>query len=111
MDIKLCPQHGNTMTFKQTKYGKRFFCVSPGCTVACWDGSTSTPADYETRQERMLAHNAFDQLWRSGLFTRKAAYKKLAEHLEIKPKDAHIGLFDAEMSRKAKAFARGLLAV
>ncbi|KKL86831.1 hypothetical protein LCGC14_1940770 [marine sediment metagenome] len=111
MELKLCPKHKIALVPNETKYGTRFHCRQDGCTVVCWDGSTSTPADYETRQARMLAHAAFDQLWRSGLFTRKTAYKKLSVYLGLKPKDTHIGLFDAETACKAKEFARGLLAV
>ena len=109
MEIKICPVHNCSLEPHKTKFGVRFQCPMTGCTVACWDGSTSTPADYETRQARMLAHAAFDGLWKSGLFTRKEAYKKLSAYLGIKPKGTHIGLFDLEMANKAKEFARGLL--
>jgi hypothetical protein len=46
-----CPLHGQ-MSSAMTQWGLRWQCSAPGCTVACWDGSTSSPADNETRKLR-----------------------------------------------------------
>ncbi len=69
MEIKICPEHNCLLESHKTQFGVRFQCPMAGCTVACWDGSTSTPADYETRQARIAAHDPFDYLWKSGMFT------------------------------------------
>lgn len=79
---------------QKTKYGIRWSCPVAGCTVVLWDGSTSTPADFGTRQARIQTHAHFDALWRSGLFTRKQAYKALAKHLGLPRRKTHIGYFN-----------------
>lgn len=109
MEIKICPIHNCSLAAHDTKYGIRFQCPMAGCTVVCWDGSTSTPADYETRQARMAAHDVFDHLWKSGLFTRKEAYKKLSKYLNIPARYTHIGLFDEKTAEKTEEWTRGLL--
>ena len=79
MEIRLCPVHNISLVAKETKFGIRYGCPEKICTVACWDGDNSTPADYETRKERSLAHIFFDPLWKSGKMKRKEAYKLLAK--------------------------------
>lgn len=74
-----------------------------------WDGSTSTPADYETRQARIEAHDAFDELWRSGMFTRREAYAKLARFLQLSRRETHIGHFNIEQCRRTSDFCRSLI--
>ena len=83
----------------RTKFGIRYSCPVGGCTVVLWNGSTSTPADFATRQARIEAHSWFDALWQSGLFSRKKAYKKLAAHLGLSKKKTHIGRFDIEQCK------------
>ncbi|KKK70910.1 hypothetical protein LCGC14_2919230 [marine sediment metagenome] len=50
---KVCPIHKCKLVGSYTIYGLRFECPEVGCTVVCWSGSTSTPADYETRSMRI----------------------------------------------------------
>ena len=107
--LRLCPEHKKALVPQETKYDTRYACPYPTCTVVCWDGPTSTPADYETRQARMKAHNSFDKLWRSGMFTRRNAYKKLADFLGRKVKNTHIGQLDRETALKVQDFARSIL--
>jgi len=92
----------------KTKYGIRWDCPVGGCTVVLWDGSTSTPADYATRQARIEAHSWFDALWQSGIFSRKKAYRKLAEHLGLSRKKTHIGRFDKEQCKRTIDFCMAL---
>lgn len=106
MDLQLCPEHVKSLVATKTKYGTRNSCPVAGCTVACWDGSTSTPADEETRQARMDAHNAFDRLWKSGAFSRKKAYRKLAEFMGLKAEKTHIGLFNKYQARAVIEFCK-----
>lgn len=56
-------------------------------------------ANAELRRAKMAAHAAFDPWWKSGRMTRHEAYRKLAEHMGLDPKDAHIGMFDVEQCR------------
>lgn len=92
----------------KTKYGIRWSCPVGGCTVVLWDGSTSTPADYATRQARIEAHDHFDRLWQSGVFSRKKAYKKLAEYLDLSKKKTHIGCFSLEQCQRTIDFCKAL---
>jgi ssDNA-binding Zn-finger/Zn-ribbon topoisomerase 1 len=82
-----------------------------------------TPADVETKAARMVAHTAFDPLWRDALElypniperprrarqdaiykvrarARVRAYAWLAEQLAIPAEECHIGLFDSETCRR-----------
>lgn len=110
--MKFCPTHNRPLVPSTTKYGKRWSCTSPGCTVACWDGSTSTPADAETRAARIRFHAMFDPLWKNGdMFAspdgggkqrrRNAAYAWLASVLGIRRADAHGGMFTREQCLRA----------
>jgi len=80
-----------------------------GCTIACWSGKTSTPADYETRQERIKAHDLFDIIWKSGKLKRTTAYRMLAMYLDTKSEDTHIGMFDKETAIKTQEYAKDLI--
>ena len=91
-----CPVHNAKLSWKMTKYGRRYFCEEPGCTVVCWDGKTSTPADQETRTLRNQVHQQIDPLWQDGKLSKSVIYDKIAEHLGLKRKDTHIGFFNAE---------------
>lgn len=52
------------------------------------------------REARIAAHTAFDPLWQSGAFRRKAAYQLLAARLNISAADCHIGMFDEKQCQK-----------
>lgn len=93
----------------ETKYGRRYNCPVGGCTVVLWDGSTSTPADYATRQKRIEAHDAFDRLWKSGSLTRYACYKKLSRHLALSSEAVHIGKFNIEQCEAVIDFSKTIL--
>ena len=91
---KVCPAHGTELLPAETRYGTRYGCTAPGCTVACWGGKTSTPADAETRELRRRCHELFDPLWKTGsrFKSRSAAYRWLARLTGTK--EPHIGHFD-----------------
>lgn len=102
-----CTKHSSTELIPQkTKYGIRYSCPWDGCTVVLWNGSTSTPADYETRQARIEAHSWFDALWQSGSYTRKGAYKALAKYLRMSTRKTHIGHFDLVQCQHTIDFCR-----
>ena len=102
-----CPKHNIPLLANQTQFGLRHQCPEPGCTVVCWDGQNSTPADKETRDARMEAHKYFDRLWPHQI-ERKEAYRLLAEFLGLSCKDTHIGYFDKEVADKVVVFAKAL---
>lgn len=101
----ICPEHGK-MEFRNTSYGGLWRCETSGCTVRCWAGSTSTPADKVTRDARIAAHEMFDGWWHKARVRRGTAYKQLAEYLRLPQDQTHIGMFDAEQCRDVIAFVR-----
>ena len=52
-----------------------------------------TLANRELRRKRIQAHTAFNQLWQSGLMTKRAAYRCLQMQLGLPPEEAHIANF------------------
>lgn len=66
-----------------------------------------TPAGAETRIARMDAHRTFDVLWKSGTMSRKAAYRWLAEQMDLHPDDCHIGMMDREQAEKVVTIVDG----
>jgi len=105
-----CTNHSSrTLIPKATKFGTRFSCPVGGCTVVYWGGSDTTPADETTRQARTAAHEAFDQLWKSGLLKRSEAYRKLAAYLSKTYEyggKIHIGHFDQETCLRTIEFSK-----
>lgn len=53
-------------------------------------------ADRELRDAKMLAHAAFDPLFRGGGISRRDAYRWLAQQLGKTKEDCHIGMFDVD---------------
>jgi hypothetical protein len=98
---KSCPAHHAPLVTTATRFGARLACPVVGCTVACWDGPTSSPADAETRALRSACHAAFDPLWQTGVFpSRNAAYDWLARVMFLDRDETHVGLFDADQCRE-----------
>ena len=89
-----CPVHKIKLVGTLTGYGMRYDCPEESCTIMCWGGRTSTPADDETRAARRAAHSTFDKLWKSGKFSRQGAYKRLAKFMHLTKNQTHIGDFN-----------------
>ena len=103
--MKICPKHKETLFPKKTKYGNRYSCPVEKCTVVCWEGETSTPADLETRTWRTKAHEAFDILWKGQKSKRGYYYGLLSEELNKTPDQNHIGMFNIKKKKKTIIFA------
>ena len=52
-----------------------------------------TLANKNLRRERQAAHAAFNQLWKSGLMTKRQAYLWLQAKLDLPECEAHIAKF------------------
>lgn len=118
---KVCPIHGGRLDRTTTQYGYRWGCSVEGCTVVCWGGHTSSPADYETRQARHRCHELFDPIWQDeqGPFSRghrpnkrgvrrHRAYRWLADQMGLDINDTHFGLFTLEQCERAIATIKSL---
>ena len=53
-------------------------------------------ANAELRHKRHEAHLVFDQLWKSGIFTRNEAYSWMADLFFIRSDEVHIGNFNMD---------------
>jgi len=64
------------------------------------------PANQETKNWRIKAHDAFDLLWKKDLMTKKSimhrqkAYRWMQEAMEMTKDEAHIGNFDIEQCKR-----------
>jgi ssDNA-binding Zn-finger/Zn-ribbon topoisomerase 1 len=101
-----CPECKSDMVLRNSKHGKFYGCSKyPKCRAshgAHEDGTPlGKPADQETKDARIEAHNIFDMLWKGiGPLTRKEAYKWMQEKMGLSEAEAHIGMFDKEQCEK-----------
>lgn len=93
-------------TTQSKKWGKVWVCDNfPECNsyVGCHEG-TEIPlgrlANERLRTLKKEAHRQFDPIWKSGLMSRREAYKWLADMLNIPLDECHIGMFDIKMCQK-----------
>lgn len=83
----------------------------PSCDayVGCHQG-TDIPlgrlANGRLRALKVEAHKQFDPIWKSGLLSRKDAYRWLAEMLQIPESECHIGMFSSELCNKVIQICR-----
>lgn len=68
----------------------------------------------DTAVMRMLAHDAFDELWKLGGMSRTQAYNWLAKQMNLPSIDAHMRNFTAEQCHQvlalcAKAKSKNIL--
>ena len=105
-----CPYCGGEMVLKNAEYiyhsskskswGNVWVCENfPKCDsyVGCHKGTQiplGRPANARLRTLKKEAHKQFDPLWKSGLMSRKQAYKWLSDMLEIPLDECHIGMMD-----------------
>ena len=87
-------------TERSKKYPKMWVCSNfPKCDayVGCHEG-TDIPmgrlANARLRTLKMEAHKQVDVLWKSGLMSRREAYRWLADMMNMELDDCHIGMFD-----------------
>lgn len=79
-----------------------YLCTNATCgaSVGVHKGTThplGTLADGPTKNARKLAHSQFDPIWKEGLMERGAAYKWLADQLDIERWRCHISWFETKM--------------
>ena len=81
-------------------HNKRFWQCKPCNAYVGCHPNTDKPlgrlANAELRQVKINAHSVFDTIWKSGEMSRTKAYKWLADKLNIKDSECHIGMFDIE---------------
>ena len=100
-----CPECGARMKLRNSKYGLFYGCTKfPECKAthgAHKDGEPlGIPANKETKEARIRAHDAFDRLWKPDKSKRGELYLWLAKELGIPSMNCHIGSFDKETCEK-----------
>jgi len=101
----ICPDCGSRMIRRNSMYGLFYGCSQfPECRAShgCHQITgmpLGIPANKETKEVRIAAHEAFDILWNGGAskMSRKEAYMWLADKLQLPNDECHIGRFDKEM--------------
>ncbi len=68
-----------------------------------------TLANPSLRAKRIEAHKVLGKIWKSGLMSRKDAYRWLRESLGMKESQAHIALFSDYLCGQTIERCRGLL--
>lgn len=81
-----------------------YVSVFPGSKVPM-----GTLANSALRKKRILAHQTFDQLWKSGIFTRNQAYQWIADKLGLSLQQTHIALFGEYFCDQVIAESRKVL--
>lgn len=65
-----------------------------------------TLANGDLRHKRIEAHKAFDWMWRSGLMSKRQAYKWMQAKLGLNEEQAHIAKFSEYMCGELIALCR-----
>lgn len=109
----ICPYCNKEALFIDSKiiynksFGMIYLCKNCNAYVGVHKG-TKIPlgnlANKELRDWRIKAHNEFDFLWKSKKMSRSKAYKFLADKMNLKPKDCHIGMFNIEQCKELIKF-------
>jgi len=93
----ICPSCGGFAVPSNTQWGVRHDC----CGLHSWNNAPLKSAEYY--KAKCDAHDAFDPLWKDGLMTRSAAYKLLADKLEIHVSKCHMKTMSLETALKVPA--------
>lgn len=112
MTGEVCPYCGKKpvlvytrLLYRSGEYdGKSWLCEPCEAWVGCHRGSDvplGRLANAELREWKVLVHGVFDQLWKSGQYSRTNAYKKLAIKMRIPIERCHIGMFTVEQCKQA----------
>lgn len=97
-----CPDCESSMVLRTSKYGLFYGCVEfPKCKAAHGAHKKTglplgTAAGKKTKQARIRAHDAFDQLWKGKHMSRGDAYGWMQEQMSMTGDEAHIGKFNED---------------
>ncbi len=106
-----CPYCGGTAVLRDATYvygenalpGKLYVCQHyPDCNayVSVHEGTLEprgTLANGDLRHKRIEAHRLFDQIWQTGILSKKNAYRWMQDKFAMTEKQAHIGNFSEYM--------------
>lgn len=100
----LCPTCGKHARCSPGKFGVKAECCG------LWSWNHKPLVGRETHRARILAHDAFDALWKRGAVPRSEAYRRLGVVMGLSAADCHIALMTAEQAlRVVEIVASGAL--
>lgn len=97
------PELKDSIIIYQKSYGNIWICPLCKAYVGCHKGGTvpkGSLCNSEIRQLRRMAHALFDPLWKNKEMSRGAAYRRMAEYLNVDIDDAHISQINKEQLHK-----------
>lgn len=102
------------MVLRTSRFGLFYGCTQfPACKAAHGahkDGRPlGVPANKATKDARIAAHEAFDQIWKNKHMKRKAAYAWMQTAMSLPADEAHIGRFTIEQCEQLKAAVQKFL--
>ncbi len=106
-----CPYCGGVAVLREASYvygdnaeSKHLYVCQhyPECNsyVSVHDGTLiprGTLANGDLRHKRIEAHHIFDRIWKSGILTKKNAYRWIQDKFQMTEQQAHIGYFSEYM--------------
>lgn len=102
-----CPECGAPMVLRRSKYGPFYGCSTfPECYAAHGAHANGVPlgipTDKETKEWRIKAHEAFDQLWKGkgAPMSRRKAYLLMGDLMDLPSEEVHIGRFTTDQCRE-----------
>ena len=110
-----CPYCGKEAVLKDSSiiyghsYGMVYICSDyPKCDAYVGvhkNSSRMIPlgrmANRELRERKKAVHSLLDPLWRNNLMSRKKAYSRLREGMDLDSDECHVGKFDEKACEKA----------
>lgn len=92
-------------------YGMIYICRPCDAYVGVHEGTTKPKgklANLNLRRLRIRAHKEFDTIWKEGEYKgrRNDAYTWLANKMNLKKQDTHIGMFNENQCRKVISIMR-----
>lgn len=96
-DIPICPTCGAAAKMSAGRWGMKAEC----CGLWSWNGKDLVGRD--THANRIRAHAAFDQIWKSGKIARGTAYGRLAELMGMTRDECHMSIMTAEQANRVVA--------
>lgn len=121
--MSLCPYCGAEVLLRSAydvyktndskHWGNMWVCSNyPECDayVGCHKNTTIPLGRLANGRLRLLkkeAHKQFDPIWKSGLMSRKEAYRWLADMLKIPCEECHIGMFNVKQCQRVIHLCEG----
>lgn len=105
MKAPICPSCNVELVSRVSKFGRFWACPNhPDCDVAIGAHQKTgeplgVPMSKKGREWRIMAHEEFDKLWKTGDMTRSEAYYWLTKSMSM-GKQAHIGEMNVTQCRK-----------